>query len=209
MKCSLSISNYLEEISSLSRSIVCIYFFALITEKVFLISPHYSSELCIQTGISFLFSFSLLFTAICKASSDNHFAFLHLFFEGWSWSLAPIQCHEPAVYKIGNENTLYSKINQSYLYIHTIPFGFPSHSGHHYGWRFITLYRRWWSKPSSRKRNAKGKWLSEEALQIIEKRRKAKGKGEKGRYTHLNAEFQRIARRDKKAFLSKQCKEIE
>ena len=53
------------------------------------------------------------------------------------------------------------------------------------------------------------KWLSEEALQIAEKRRKAKGKGEKERYTHLNAEFQRIAQRDKKAFLSDQCKEIE
>ena len=53
------------------------------------------------------------------------------------------------------------------------------------------------------------KWLSEEALLIAEKRREAKGKGEKERYTHLNAEFQRIARRDKKAFLSNQCKEIE
>ena len=52
------------------------------------------------------------------------------------------------------------------------------------------------------------KWLSEEALQIAEKR-EAKGKGEKERYTHLNAEFQRIARRDKKAFLSDQCKETE
>ena len=51
--------------------------------------------------------------------------------------------------------------------------------------------------------------LSEEALQIAEKRREAKGRGEKERYTHLNAEFQRIARRDKKAFLSDQCKEIE
>ena len=51
------------------------------------------------------------------------------------------------------------------------------------------------------------KWLSEEALQTAEKRRKVKGKGE--RYTHLNAEFQRIARRDNKAFLSNQCKEIE
>ena len=51
--------------------------------------------------------------------------------------------------------------------------------------------------------------MSEEALQIAEKIREAKGKGEKGRYTHLNAEFQRIARRDKKAFLSDQCKEIE
>ena len=55
----------------------------------------------------------------------------------------------------------------------------------------------------------KAKWLSEEALQIVEKRREAEGKGEKERYTHLNAEFQRIARRDKKAFLSDQCKEIE
>ena len=55
----------------------------------------------------------------------------------------------------------------------------------------------------------KAKWLSEEALQITEKRRDAKGKGEKERYTHPNAEFQRIATRDKKAFLSDQCKEIE
>ena len=53
------------------------------------------------------------------------------------------------------------------------------------------------------------KWLSEEALQIPEKRREAKGKGEKERYIHLNAEFQRIARLEKKAFLSDQCKEIE
>ena len=53
------------------------------------------------------------------------------------------------------------------------------------------------------------KWLSEEALQIAVKRREVKSKGEKQRYSHLNAEFQRIARRDKKAFLSNQCKEIE
>ena len=59
------------------------------------------------------------------------------------------------------------------------------------------------------KTNQTAKWLSEEALQIPAKRREAKGKGEKERYTHLNAEFQRIARRDKKAFLSDQCKEIE
>ena len=51
--------------------------------------------------------------------------------------------------------------------------------------------------------------MSEDALQVAEKRRAAKGKGEKKRYTHLNAEFQRIARRDKKAFLRDQCKEIE
>ena len=60
-----------------------------------------------------------------------------------------------------------------------------------------------------KKKCKKAKWLSEEALQIDEKRREAKGKGEKERYTHLNAEFQRTARRDKKAFLSYQCKEIE
>ena len=63
-----------------------------------------------------------------------------------------------------------------------------------HGQRFIALYKRQWSKPSPRNRNAKWwKWLSEEALQITEKRREAKGKGEKERYTHLNAEFQRIA----------------
>ena len=60
-----------------------------------------------------------------------------------------------------------------------------------------------------KKKCKKAKWLSEETLQIAEKRREAKGKGEKKRYTHLNAEFQRIARRDEKAFLSDQCKEIE
>ena len=59
------------------------------------------------------------------------------------------------------------------------------------------------------KKCKKAKWLSEEALHIAVKRREAKCKGEKERYTHLNAEFQKIARRDKKAFLSDQCKEIE
>ena len=59
------------------------------------------------------------------------------------------------------------------------------------------------------KKCKKAKWLSEEALQITVKRREVKSKGEKERYTHLNAEFQRIARRDKKAFFSDQCKEIE
>ena len=60
-----------------------------------------------------------------------------------------------------------------------------------------------------KKKCKKTKWLSEEALQIAEKRREAKGKGEKERYTYLNSEFQRIVRRDKKVFLSDQCKEIE
>ena len=60
-----------------------------------------------------------------------------------------------------------------------------------------------------KKKWEKAKWLSEEALQIAMKRREAKGKGEQERYTHLNVAFQRIARRDKEAFLSDQCKEIE
>ena len=72
------------------------------------------------------------------------------------------------------------------------------------------MYRRQGSRPSPWKRNEKkAKWLSEEASQIAVKRRKAKSKGEKERYTHLNTETQRIARRDKKALLSDQCKEIE
>ena len=62
---------------------------------------------------------------------------------------------------------------------------------------------------AKKKKCKKAKWLSEEALQITERRREVKGKGEKERYRHLNAEFQRIARRDKKAFFSDQCKEIE
>ena len=62
---------------------------------------------------------------------------------------------------------------------------------------------------SKKKKYKKEKWLSEKALEIAEKRRKAKGKGEKERYIHLNAELQRIARREKKAFLSEQCKEIQ
>ena len=73
-----------------------------------------------------------------------------------------------------------------------------------YGWRFVTLYRRQKSRPSPRKRNAKR--LSGEALQTAVKRREAKSKGEKERYTHLNAEFQTIAWRNKKAFLSVSAK---
>ena len=80
------------------------------------------------------------------------------------------------------------------------------------GWRFMTFYRRQGSRTSPKKRKAK--WLSEEALQIKEKKRRVKrkevkSKGKQERYTHLSEEFQKIARRDKKAFLSDQCKEIE
>ena len=83
MKCSLDISNFLEEISSLSYSIIFLYFFSLITEAGFLISPAVlwnSAFKWVYLSLSPLFLASLLFTAICNASSDSHFAFLHLFF---------------------------------------------------------------------------------------------------------------------------------
>ena len=75
-----------------------------------------------------------------------------------------------------------------------------------YGQRFVTLEAI--RTISKKKKCKKANWLSEEALQIAEKRKEAKGKGEKERNTYLNAEFQKIARRDKKAFFSEQCKEI-
>ena len=79
-----------------------------------------------------------------------------------------------------------------------------------YGQSFVTVVQEAVIKTFPKKKKCKkAKWLSEEALQIAEKRREAKGKGEKERYSHLNAEFQRIARREEKAFLSDQCKEIE
>ena len=84
MKCSLGISNFLEAISSVSRSVVFLYFFALITEEGFLLSPCSSLELCIRwvyLCFSFAFCFSS-FSATCKASSDSHVAFLHFFFLG-------------------------------------------------------------------------------------------------------------------------------
>ena len=99
MKYSLGISNFLEEIPSLSHSIFFLYFFALITEEGFLISPCCSLELCIQISIAFLFSFafclcekkrSLLLTAICKPSSDSHFAFFAFLFLGDG--LYPVSC---------------------------------------------------------------------------------------------------------------------
>ena len=78
------------------------------------------------------------------------------------------------------------------------------------GMRFVTLYRTGIKTiPMEKKCKKKAKWLSGEALQIAVKRREAKSKGEKERFKHLNAEFQRLARRDKKAFLSDQCKEVE
>ena len=79
-----------------------------------------------------------------------------------------------------------------------------------YGQRFVTLYRRQGSRPSPRKRNAKkAKWLSEEALQIAVKKREVKAQKKRKDIPNLNAQFQRIERRETKAFLSDQCKEIE
>ena len=78
-----------------------------------------------------------------------------------------------------------------------------------YGRRFMTLYRSRDQDHPQENEMQKAKWLSEEALQTVVKRREVKSKGEKETYTNLNAEFQRIARRDKKTFLGDQCKEIE
>ena len=89
-KFSFSVFNSLEEISNLSCSIVFLSFFLLFTSEWFLISPWYSLELCIQMGISFFFSFAFLFSAICKASSDKHFTFLHFFL--WGMVLITTSC---------------------------------------------------------------------------------------------------------------------
>ena len=119
MKCSLGISNFLEEISGLSQSIIFLYFFALITKEGCLISPCYSLELYIQMVISFLSSFAFRVSpttpaasAICKASSDNHFAFLHFFFSFIciSWRLITLQ------YCSGFCHTL---MNQPWIYMYS------------------------------------------------------------------------------------------
>ena len=102
MKCSLGISHFLEEISSLSYSIVLLYVFALTSKEGFLISPCYSLELCIKwVYLSFFFPLplaSLLFIAICKASSDNHFAFLHFFFLGMVLILASCTMSQTSIH---------------------------------------------------------------------------------------------------------------
>ena len=93
----LGIPNFVEEISSLSHSIVFFCFFALITEEGFLISPCYSLELCIQMGISFLFSFAFHFSSklFVRPPQTTILSFCISFSWGWSWSLPPVQCHEP------------------------------------------------------------------------------------------------------------------
>ena len=98
MKCPLGISNFLEEIFSLSHSIVFLGFFALITQEGFLISPCCSLDLCIQMIISFFpFCFSLLFFSqvFVRPSQTTILHFCIYFSWGWSWPLSPVQCHEP------------------------------------------------------------------------------------------------------------------
>ena len=96
MKSSFGMSNFLEEIFSISHSVIFLYFFALISEEGFLISPCFSLELCIQMGRTFLFSFtfSFCFSAICKALLDTVLPFCISFSWGWSWSPPPVWCHE-------------------------------------------------------------------------------------------------------------------
>ena len=97
MKCSLGISNFLEEISSLSQSVIFLYFFALITLEGFLILLAIlwnSAFRCLYISFSPLL-FTSLYTAICKASLDGHFAFFHFFSMGMVLNLSPVQCHKP------------------------------------------------------------------------------------------------------------------
>ena len=97
MKCSLGNSNFLKEISSLSHSIVSLYFFALFIEEGLLISPCYSLELCIQLGISFLFSFAFCFSSslsYLKAKIITLPSWIY-FLLRWFWSLSPVQCYNP------------------------------------------------------------------------------------------------------------------
>ena len=97
MKYSFGISDFLEEISSLSHPVVFLYFFVLITKKGFVISPCYSLELFIQMGISFLFSFAFSFSSqlFVRPPQTTISPFCISFSWGWLWSLPPVQCYEP------------------------------------------------------------------------------------------------------------------
>ena len=110
MKCSLGISHFLEEISSLSHSVPFLYFLALVARKVFLsllAIPWNSAFICLYLSFSpFLFA-SLLFTAICKASPDSHFAFLHFFSMGMV--LIPVSCTMSRTSVYSSSGTLYSQ----------------------------------------------------------------------------------------------------
>ena len=115
------VSNFLEKISSLSHSVVFLYFFALITEEGFLISPCYSLELCIQMDISFLFvlCFSLPFfpQLFVRPPQTTILLFCISFSWGWSWSLSPVQCHEPPsiVHGVAKSQTRLSDWTECFL----------------------------------------------------------------------------------------------
>ena len=118
MKCSLIFQIFLEEISSLSPSVVFLYFFALFIEEGLLISPCYSLELCIQLGISFLSPLlftSLLSSAVCKASSDNHFASLHFFSFGMVLFVASCTILQASVHS--SSGTQFMRSNPLNLFI--------------------------------------------------------------------------------------------
>ena len=118
MKYFLGISNFLEEISSLSHSIVFLYFFAFIMKEGFLISLCSSFELCIQMVVSFLSSFAFYFSsfsAICKASSDNHFAFLHFF--ALRMVLIPVSCTMSQTSVHSSSGTLSIRSNPLNLFV--------------------------------------------------------------------------------------------
>ena len=119
MKCSLGISNFLEELSSLSHSFVFLYFFLLIPEEGFLISPCYSLGLCIPMGTSFLFSFAFCFFSFhSKSSKDSHFAFLHLFFLGMVLILVSCTMSGTSVHSSsGSLSDLIPWIYLSYAYL--------------------------------------------------------------------------------------------
>ena len=143
MKCSLGISNFLEEISSLSHSVLFLYFFALIAEEGFLISPCYSLELLLWNGyLSFspLLCTSLLFTAILRPPQTAILLFCISFQWGWSWSLSPVQCHEPL-------STVHQALCLSDLVLY-ICFSLPlhNHKGFDLGptWTTLLLLVRMW-----------------------------------------------------------------
>ena len=177
MKSSLGISDFLEEISRLSHSVVFLYLFALITEEGFLISPCYSLELCIQIGISFLFSFpfaSLLSIAVCKASLDSHFAFL----QNQDQELTAAEIMNSL---LPNSDLKWKKAGKT-----TRPFRYDLHQIQNFYtvkvtnrikgldvidrvpkelWmECVTLHRRTYKTIPKNKKCKKVKWLSEEAL---------------------------------------------
>ena len=123
MNCSLGISNFLEEISGLSHSVGFLYFFALIAEEGFLILLALlwnSAFRCLYLSFSPLPFASLLFSATCKASSDNHFAFLHFFFLGLVLIPASCTVSKSSIHSSSDTQSIRSNIPLIYLHFHYI-----------------------------------------------------------------------------------------